>query len=543
MSFFTYRQGQTLQLTPAYENFKEFKKCFNAVVSDGFSGVFQAMPPEMTIVSKLRFEFDESNGNNVIDNEVIGRLAFVHQEAVAGTTGNNTAGDLTCFVMTHSQSEINGVYVEDVYFQFPFLKSSSQYMAERLVANLKHYFTQTGIHCDSLSIVPSNTLDEIVSGDIYKIGYWPLPGSYVNNSLLQITHVFDRITMEQVKDGKIVGYPPEAYFNNLQLPGNDDYDLSNSFFFANLNGFESIKRKKTQREKNRDVTSRMIEERQKETKRTPAELCQIFVSMLDPGRYAGEASRNKVGQVLFNVLKGSEEGLELWKDSVQWKLEAHNNAFPDLEGLAAKLGMTVSQVLATRSNFPDSEPLRKSDEEIQNIIETIQATCDTIWAYFEYTEMTIGTLKFWAKMDNPEQYAAFMQKDIITLAWRCLNPTSSHTDVAKLIHAKYSSEVVCANIRDNTWFGYWEHKWQELDKASWLRKKISDDLPALFERILDECGSEYRRAVGDEDKEKWSKLMNAASRMIKDVKTVPYKNHIITESAERFYDPDFLHQA
>ena len=41
MSFFTYRQGQTLQLTPAYENFKEFKKCFNAVVSDGFSGVFQ----------------------------------------------------------------------------------------------------------------------------------------------------------------------------------------------------------------------------------------------------------------------------------------------------------------------------------------------------------------------------------------------------------------------------------------------------------------------------------------------------------------------
>ena len=116
-------------------------------------GLVVCFSPEMTIVSKLRFEFDESNGNNVIDNEVIGRLAFVHQEAVAGTTGNNTAGDLTCFVMTHSQSEINGVYVEDVYFQFPFLKSSSQYMAERLVANLKHYFTQTGIHCDSLSIV------------------------------------------------------------------------------------------------------------------------------------------------------------------------------------------------------------------------------------------------------------------------------------------------------------------------------------------------------------------------------------------------------
>ena len=62
----------------------------------------------------------------------------------------------------------------------------------------------------------------------------------------------------------------------------------------------------------------------------------------------------------------------------------------------------------------------------------------------------------------------------------------------------------------------------------------------MFEKILDECNSEYRRAIGDDDKEKWSRQISAARKMIKDLKTVGYKNNLITECAERFYDSEFL---
>src|SRR5579885_3576672 len=102
---------------------------------------------------------------------------------------------------------------------------------------------------------------------------------------------------------------------------------------------EMVKKKKNQREKNRDVATRLIEERQKEVKRSQAELCKIFLDMLSPDRFANEVSRNKIGQVLFNVLKSGEEGLELWKDSIQYKLEVLNNSFPTLQQAAIQLGV------------------------------------------------------------------------------------------------------------------------------------------------------------------------------------------------------------
>lgn len=539
MSFYTYRDGRVDLLPNSIAAFKEFRKDFNNTVGDGFSGVYQKFPGEMTMVSKMKFEFDESPGMNVLDVDSIGRLVFVHQEVVSQITGVTNPNDLTCFVMTHPQIDTGELYVEEIYFQFPFIKANPLLMSAQLVPNLRHYFDSTGLH-NKLEVFPVNEIDSIISGEIYSIGYWPLPGSYVNNSLLTITHVFDKILQEQVTQDKIIGYPPEAYFNTLQIPDNSEYDNSNSFYFANLDGFELIKRKKTQREKNRDVATRMIEERQREVKRSPAELCKIFLNMLNPQRYAIEDSRNKIGQVLFNVLRGVEEGLELWSDSVKSKLDAINNSFPDVQMLALRLGITPEQVINAQRNFPDSHPLRKDPQEIEEIIESVQSQCEEKWTYFEFTDCTIGTLRYWAMIDNPEKYKSFMQKDVVTLAWRCLNPTSSHTDAAKLVHARYSSEVVCASIKDNCWFGYWQHRWHELDRCHHLRVKVSDELPPIFETILDECGNEYKRAVSDDDKEKWSKLSRSATEMVKNAKTVKYKNDLITECAERFYDKEFM---
>lgn len=538
--YLTYRNGLIQELETPYEQFKQFRKNVNAIVSDGFSAVYQSMTPEITVISKMRFEFDEAIGMNVVDTDVIGRLVYVHQEVVAQLTGTNTASDLTCFVMTHAQAEADDKYFEEIYFQFPYLKATVQSMVERMLPNLRHFFRETNMH-EQMDLIPSNSIEEILPGDIYRVGYWPLPGSYVHGNLLNLSYVFDRITADQVREGQITGYPPEAYFSNFQIPDGSDYDTSNSFFFTNLNGFEMVKKKKTQREKNRDVTSRLIEERQKEIKRTPAELCKIFVDMLSPERYANTSSRNKIGQVLFNVLRSAEEGLALWKESIQYKLEALNNSFPTIQDLALQLGVSIEQVMYVRQNSTEPPPpVRSSDMEITQMINQIQDACDELWEFFEYTEATIGTLKFWAKMDNPDQYKAFVQKDVITLAWKCLNATSSHTDVAKLVYAKYSDQFCCANIKDNIWFGFWQHRWHELDKCHALRVKLSEEMPPIFEKILNECTIEYKKAIGDEDKDKWSRLMTACAKMIKDLKTVPYKNNIIAEAAERFYDGEFI---
>jgi len=538
--FFTYRDNLPAQLTVPFEQFKDFKKLFNQITSDGYSTIFQQIPAECTIISKLRFEFSESSGNNVLDEKAIGRLVFLHQEILASAFGSSP-NDLTCFVMTSAQGETDKGYFEEIFFQFPLIKASIAQMAVSLTPSIRHYLEQTRMQ-ERMEVVPSNSIEQIVSNDLYEKGMWPLPGSYLYGNQLAIAHVFERITMEQLDNGTITVYPPDAYFNNFQIPDNGDFDNTNAFYFANLEGFDvGARRKKNQREKTQDNTVRLIEERGKEVKRTPAELCEIFVSMISPERFAREVTRKKVGQVIFNVTKGSDEGLRVYRESSAQKLDALNRSFSTMESLACQMGVSVDDMVRAYEMDPSKfPPLRMAEQTINATIEDALALCEEEWMFFEFTDATIGTLKYWAKMDSPDSYDSFLRKDVTTLAWKCLNPTSSHTDVARLVHAKYGDQIVCANIKDNVWFAFENHRWHELDKCHTLRIKISDDLPPIFDKILSECVTNYKKAVSEGDKEKWHDLSKAASRMIKDVKTVQYKSNLITECAERFFDPDFV---
>lgn len=529
-SYLTYRDSQILELQTPYSDFKGFKKSFNEIINDGYSSVFQQLAPESTVVVKMRYEFDEQIGYNILSNDAIGILTFVIQEVVQQLTGTSASSDLTCFVMTHPQIEQDELFIEEVYFQFPYIKTSVESMKTNLHKNLIHFFSETDLYQKNLDIEPVNDIDDIVMDDIYSIGVWPLPGSYIMGSLLTITHVFDRITKEQTMNGEITGFPPEAYLSTFEIPDGQEYDYSNSFFFTNINGFPMNKKKKTQREKNRDVTQRLIEERQREIKRTKGELCRLFLQMMDPERFMKEVARSNIGQVLFNVLKGSEEGLEIWKDIIDQKIKAYNNrSNVDL------MSLDVNQPIVE-----DEEIERLTEEELFKMITEIHEECNDVWDFLEYTESTIGTLRYWAKIDNPDRYKSFVKKDVNTLAWKCLNTTSSHTDVAKLVYAKYSEQCACANIKDGLWFGFWNHRWHELDTGHYLRIKLSEEIPPIFEDILNECNSEFKKAISDEDKEKWARLMQACVKMIKDLKTVSYKNNIMKECAEKFYDPDFV---
>ena len=521
--FYTLQDGQYRLLSTPIEKFKDFKK--------------------NVIYSIMRFEFDEEIGMNVINSDAIGKFVYAHQEVISQVIPHVGENDLTCVVMTHPQVETEDMCYEEVCFYFPYLKCSLQHMVERINANLRYFFTNTGFF-DQLEIQPTNEIDEIMSPEFYNRP-WMLPGSYMQGNILSIDQVYERVTQEQLDNNVIVGFPAEAYFSNFQIPDGSDYDISNSFFFANLCGFDVVPRKKTQREKNRDHTSRMIDIRQREEKRTPEELCSILMSMLNPDRFAREHDRTKIGQVLFNVTQGSEEGLELWKEFNQRKLEAFNNSYPDIEGAAMSMGMSPQQFQdALDSNDPSvlNAQVRITDTELEETIETVNDKADEMWQFMDYDKVTINTLRYWANMDKPNQYKSFLQRDVVTLAWKCLNSTSSHTDVARLIYTKYSDSMVCANIKDGVWFGYRNHRWHEMDRCHYLRIRISSEVPPIFEKILDECHIEYKKSVSDSEKEKWSSYMKAAEKMIKELKTVQYKNNLVQECAEHFFDRDFINK-
>jgi phage/plasmid-associated DNA primase len=528
-------------LTTPITDFKAFKKDFANITSDGYSSVFQTPPTHSVIYSVMRFEFDEAIGRNVINADAIGKFVYAHQEVVSQTLPQSNVNDRTCVVMTHPQVETDDLYYEEVYFFFPYLKCNIDHMVERINSNLRYFFNNTGFF-DQLELQPINEIEDILNPEFYRRP-WPLAGSYMEGNIITIDQVYESITKENVDEGVIVGFPAEAYFSQFQIPDGSEYDISTSFFFSNLNGFDVVPRKKTQREKNRDHTSRMIDMRQREEKRTPEEMCSILMSMLNPDRFAREHDREKIGQVLFNVTLGSDSGLDLWKEFNSRKLEAFNNSYPDMDSASMSMGMSVEQFQTAINNEDPrvcSTQLRIPEEDLEVTIENVNDASEELWQFMDYDKVTINTLRYWAHMDSPPQYKAFLQKDVTTLAWKCLNSTSSHTDVARLTYTKYCDSIVCANIKDGVWFGYWQNRWHEMDRCHYLRIRISSEMPPIFEKILDECHLEYKKAVSDREKERWSEYMKAAQKMIKDLKTVQYKNNLVQECAEHFFDRDFI---
>lgn len=547
--YYTLQDGNYIKLPGDPGNFKAFKKTVTQCLSNGYSSVFQAVPKEPIVYSVMRFEFDDDLGTNVIDEEAVGRLAFVHQQVISQIIPSASTSDLTCITMTHPKITCvdpntgENEYIEEVFLFFPGVRCPIEGLINDFNNACRQYFNATGLH-EQLDLSPINEIDSIMDPKLYQRP-WILPGSYIDGQLLRISHIYERITEEQINDNTIISIPPEAYFSNYQIPDGTEYDIHNSFYFADLNGFNAIPRKKSQRERNRDHTSRMISDRQREDKRTSLEESEIYLGMIKPDRFSVSTERFRIGQVLYNIADGSQEGLELWKEFNNRKLKAFMSMYPTAESAASSLNITLEEFM---KRIDEEDPVclgievRMSDEELQEVTETVNESCEDEWNFMDMGDSTINTLKYWAKMDSPQEYRAFLKKDVTSLAWRCLNPTASHTEVAKLTHAMYSDQIVCANIRNKLWYAHMNHRWRELDGAHRLRRMISEEIPPIFEDILDEITYEYKRAISDEDKEKWATYIKRAEKLIKDLKTVGYKSQIVTECSEFFYDPDFINK-
>ena len=116
------------------------------------------------------------------------------------------------------------------------------------------------------------------------------------------------------------------------------------------------------------------------------------------------------------------------------------------------------------------------------------------------------------------------------LEWHIRNAGRTHVDMANLIYKLYKDKFKCTSIKKNEWYFYddEEKKWILSDGAIELRIKLSNEILKIFEhrafKILRE---------GKEDDDDYYKTYNK-------LKNSTYKNTIIKECKDLFYDRDFL---
>ena len=191
-----------------------------------------------------------------------------------------------------------------------------------------------------------------------------------------------------------------------------------------------------------------------------------------------------IGWVLYNISDGSEEGLTLWL------------------------------------NF-SARSAEKFDE----------TKCIYEWDRMTKTDMTIGTLRYYASVDSPEKYKEFKKENSDKLIQDSLS--GSHNDIAKILFTEYGNEFVCASITGKVWYQFISHRWEMIEEGIFLREKISSVIVNMFKERGKKCFE-----ADNQDDQAMTKVKQLA-KIVKDLKNAGFKDNVMKEAREVFYDKRF----
>lgn len=217
---------------------------------------------------------------------------------------------------------------------------------------------------------------------------------------------------------------------------------------------------------------------------------KTLVGMLSDDRAIGHDDWMNIGWALYNIGDGCQEALDLWCEFSARHPEEHD-----------------------------------------------ESRCIYEWERMVKRNKTLGSLKFYAKNDNPEAYKAFVDR----MAKEHVNETlaGNHNDIAQLLYKKYGDEFVCASIRDREWYQFKHHRWHQIEEGIYLREKISGPIVQLYVDKYKDILELHARTEDDGEKAMYNVRMKQYNRMINNLKNATFKNSVMREAAEVFYDERF----
>jgi P4 family phage/plasmid primase-like protien len=190
------------------------------------------------------------------------------------------------------------------------------------------------------------------------------------------------------------------------------------------------------------------------------------------------------------------------------------------------IGEASSQALEQWMNF-SSRCEDKYDE----------ANCIYEWERMTKKDLTLGTLRYLASIDNPQLYKVFKKEQAEHYVKESLN--GSHNDIAKVLYAEYGNEFVCASISGGTWFQFKNHKWEEIEEGVFLREKISEEIVLKYSEIGSDIFTKLANIKDKAEEAMYNARLKQVQKIISNLKSSPFKNNIMKESMEVFYDRRF----
>ena len=164
-----------------------------------------------------------------------------------------------------------------------------------------------------------------------------------------------------------------------------------------------------------------------------------------------------------------------------------------------------------------------------------------MWCSFDEGEgLTERSIMYWSKIDSPIKYDEIRKNTIDYYIEHTINHCTEF-DLASVLYNIYKDRFVCISIKNNIWYEFKNQRWYEIDSGNTLRLCISKGMFLEYlNRIINYTNITISMENTDEEYEPLRKKINKLTEITLILKKTQWKNNIMREARELFYDNEFL---
>ena len=473
-----------------------WRKYLDAIEKNNTMSVAEKPQQYLPILVDVDLKHNVSNNTEILyhtDDHIVATIEH-YQSVIRSIVENCEDRDLTCVVLEKEPYEITKSgrqYIKNgfhLHFPYIFLRKVDHDM--HLIPRVKNALSRAEVFVD----LGFNDIDKVIDTTYTKVpwllygsskesGFQPYAATKVYDSAgnclsvedgLADYDIFDEREQKIDIEGKVRFYLPRIL--SIIPFGRDVNEIRQDLSYPSQNNLKSLK----DSEKKQYIRESIEQELQ---------YAQELLDMINDSRAEDYSDWMTIGWSLFCISDGAVEGMNLWLD------------------FSRRCG-------------------EKFDESV----------CRYEWSKMVKKDMTIGTLKYYAKQDNVSKYNDFVHKLMIPHIDKSLY--GSHNDIAKALYEQYGDKMVCSSITYKEWWVFEHHIWKKMDDGIALRSKISDEIVKHYEKMGQEM---FQKLASCQEHEKalYNEKLTRAQKLINNLKSAPFKNNVMKEAMEVFYNSHF----
>ena len=162
----------------------------------------------------------------------------------------------------------------------------------------------------------------------------------------------------------------------------------------------------------------------------------------------------------------------------------------------------------------------------------------------------MGSLKYWANLDNPQQYNKVNDDSIMGIINKLIyGPVINlnSCDVSDILKVLYDNIYKCTSCKNGEWYHYEMHKWTKLDSPVNLRQICKKKIHQLYiekvkEYKIKKINEQHEKQLQDDnynsqnDNKDLNSKMNAYYTKLNKLRDTGFLNLVMKEAQSDFYD-------